>query len=255
MVMTDKELIDKLQTLKQIKPRQDWVLLTKNQIVPSAERKLAAQKTSVADFLAIVFQRKFAYAFAVFLFLFVGLSGFVSFLPENTPTHVSSTAENTIKSDVETFRMKSQNLATVAKSQPDALPQAIQEVKNEAKSLTVKIQQDPDLAKEVALDISNSRTYLDVVGTEKIEETDDLYGALVDILLADAEKISWTGDQKATLVNIKELRKEGKNSRALEEYLLLSAGVESMKDEHQDESSGNSETMENNESVGENNSL
>ncbi|OGY23961.1 MAG: hypothetical protein A2172_02795 [Candidatus Woykebacteria bacterium RBG_13_40_15] len=35
--MTDKELIRKIQSLKQIEPRKDWVLLTKNQILGEAE--------------------------------------------------------------------------------------------------------------------------------------------------------------------------------------------------------------------------
>ncbi len=75
--MQEKQLINKLKELQQIKPRKDWVILVKNQIL---ENKQVVQEKQKFGFLALlsslIYQRKLAYAFATLLFIMVGMFGF-----------------------------------------------------------------------------------------------------------------------------------------------------------------------------------
>ena len=84
--MQEKQLINKLKELQQIKPRKDWVLLVKNQILADEKPAFtkgfseAKQAFNILSFLpALIYQRKLAYAFATFLFMMVGMFGFAQY--------------------------------------------------------------------------------------------------------------------------------------------------------------------------------
>src|SRR6266404_338826 len=78
--MTNKELILKLQQLKQIKPSQDWASSVKMNIfeVGTFVEKPAFQ-WNLASILALFNQKKLAYAFAIFLFVFLGGISFIKY--------------------------------------------------------------------------------------------------------------------------------------------------------------------------------
>lgn len=72
--MTEKELISQLQGLKQIKPRQDWVVLIKKQIL---EGEIIEPKTSFFSQMLSVFRFNYRPAFAVLtIAVLFGLFGF-----------------------------------------------------------------------------------------------------------------------------------------------------------------------------------
>lgn len=77
--MIDKKLISQLKMLKRSRPKQEWVVLTKEQIfgreVEKIEKK--AEKTSIISLLynSFVFQHKLAFSSALLLVVFIGLFG------------------------------------------------------------------------------------------------------------------------------------------------------------------------------------
>ena len=68
--MREKDLIKQLKGLKEIKPRKDWVLLTKSQILSEPGREL---ETKIS-----VFHWKLAFAPMISVFIVIGLFGFAN---------------------------------------------------------------------------------------------------------------------------------------------------------------------------------
>jgi hypothetical protein len=241
--MEPQELISKLQELKQIKPRQEWVVLTKINMfgpitITAKEHVNPRTAWSFANVLGLFYQRKLAYAFTAFLFIFVGIFTFLHYgLPQKKNVKVASQSisaadlaiENTLKNNVKDFKMKSQNLAQVAQSKsPGKSPVvslAIKEVKDAAKNLTDTIQKNPQLAKTIALDVNNNKTLLDIPGGTDAgglkQVSDDLYKTLVQQLIKDEQGMTLTSDQKMVLDNVVSLDKQGKDSDALVNLVLL----------------------------------
>ena len=127
--MTEKELISRLQSLKQIKPRENWAVFAKSRIFENNIIDNKSIKNSIlSDILRGVFQKKLVYSFATFLFVVAGLFGFMKYgLPNKINSSLNETAnikiiqqyqENliAIKSNVEDFRVKSKNLSQISKS-------------------------------------------------------------------------------------------------------------------------------------------
>ncbi len=225
--MTEQELFSKLQTLRQIKPRENWVTFTRNQILVNSIVKdnLVHTPTYKGLFLnsfSSLFQRKLAYALAGFLFI-VGVLGFIS-LPNKQVAlkDASPAALVEIKSNVETLKTKSQNLAKADNNKSGDITLQIKEANDAAKELTKAIEKDPQLVKEVALDVNNNKTYLNVVGENDLKETSDtLYKIIDSQMIEDLDKTTLTEDQQKTLDMVKDLYDQGKYSSALENALLL----------------------------------
>src|SRR3989344_5675694 len=166
--MTEKQLISKLQMLKKIEPSKDWALLIKSQILGSETVKTVTPQNSpykkiLSGFFGLMNQRNFAYAFSVMVFVFAGLMGFAQYtLPGDMlfsvkkiteQSQASLTGESDVKSNFETFKKRSQDLAQVVKDKKSLnKSSAIQEVNDAAKSLANAIHNDPKAAKEVALE-------------------------------------------------------------------------------------------------------
>ncbi len=237
--MTDKELISKLQELRQIKPRKNWVVLTKNQILGGAvfENKKVfnapTHREVLSNVLSLFFQRKLAYVLATFLFLAVGVFGFMKYVvPSDSNVNVKVAQQSSpadiiaIKSNVKDFKEKSKNFSQVAKFNPRDISSAVKEVKDAAQELTDAIKKDPQLAKEVALDINNNKTYLDVNGDSDLKDTlNDLYKTTVDTEFKDLEKTTLTPEQQSRAQEIKNSYDKGEYPPvvALQNILILLA--------------------------------
>jgi len=85
--MTEKEFINKIRELRQIKPSQNWVVLAKKRIFEQEDSVIARQSekefvhnnssvASVFDRIKIVFSHKFAFASVLSLIILFGLFGF-----------------------------------------------------------------------------------------------------------------------------------------------------------------------------------
>ncbi len=245
--MTEKELISKLQELKQIKPSKSWALSVKMSILdtPAVQANPMSQPTgrwAFSDSVKFLYQRKMAYAFAALLLVIAGLTSVMNYTIPKPATVAQNqvngskqsasalAAEAALKNSVEAFKMKSQNLAQTIKYNPKNAPVAIQEIKDAAKHLTDAIQKNPQLAKTVALDINNSnKTYLDVLAGSARDEvkqdvSDTLEKTLVKQLIEDARNESLTPDRKAVVDMAETLEAKGDYANALVNMLVLENG-------------------------------
>lgn len=225
-MMTEKDLIQKLQGLKQIKPSQDWVVLTKSEIFSNTVAPYGApQKAVFTNIFGVIFQKKLAYSLAVLLMAFVGGFGVMKygFLVSNNNVAVQSPEIlASIQSNVEQFKVKSQTLAEATKDQVN-VSVALNEVKNVAKELTSAIKKDPQLAKKVALDINNNKTLLDISGSNSVNEVSNMYETIVVSLIKDLDERTLSQDQDQELKRIKKYLKDSEDyTVALRDILLIS---------------------------------
>lgn len=218
--MEEKQLILKLQQLKQIKPRENWVVFSKSKIfgVPQSNISLYNRIISVISNLSM--QKRFSYAFAAFVFVFAGLVGTNVLIKE---TKFPDQTAAIFKPDVsiESIKVKSQDLASaVEKYKLENLN--VEEVKVAVKSLSNEINSNPGAAKEVAVELKKLGTLASLEGGEELKElSGDLY-KIIDIqMIEDLEKITLTEDQQAVLERAKELFNKADYSGALEEILLI----------------------------------
>jgi len=237
--ITEKQLIKSLGQLKEIKPRKEWAVLLKSQIL--AEQKevvIKAQSVSFMDVMSAIFApKKLAYSFTVVFFLIVGVFGFARYtLPGDLLFPIKKIAESSqavltgqtgLKNDVATLNSRINDLAAVAKNgKADNIPSAINEIKANASELARNLKNnsanDPETLKEI---VSSLKTLADVPGTDLSENSDvkGLYEAVAYNQIIDLEKITstLTEDQRKVLVQAENLYNDGKYSEALEKVLLI----------------------------------
>lgn len=221
--MQDQQLIAQLKELKKISPRKEWVVLSKNEILGSQ----ASFTGFWENISSMIFSKKYAYAFAALAVLMVGSVAMMQF-PGNSSIPIASPAALVeAQNNVETFKVKSKELAMVAQNDPKSFSTAVDDVKMAAKQLTETIQKEPALAKEVALEVNNNKTYLAVAGTQVKETSDTLYRTIVEQMVSDLQKTSLTKSQEESLGIARDLYKKERYADALESILLLSMAIKS----------------------------
>ncbi len=233
--MTEKELIYKLQSLKQIKPRENWVVFNKSNIFNNSVEVIKVARTNYADVLTNIFKmnfsRKFTYSVAVLLFVMSVGTAFVmngDFL-NNSNVSVSKNSSASliaIKDSVEQLKEKSKSLSGTVKSNPEGTSIVIKEIKDVARDLAMAIQKNPRLAKEVALDVNNNKTYLEVSDASDLKEaSSNLYKIIVEQMIKDLKNTMLTDSQKESLKIVENSYNDGKYTSALESILLLSNSI------------------------------
>jgi len=226
MKITEKQLINSLKQMKEIKPRKEWVFSLKSQILsePAFAKGFGeAKQISILDILSSVFfQRKLAYAFAVVLFLVVGVFGFATYtVPGDLLFPVKKIAE--------------QSKAALT-AQPE-LKQNVADLKTKiselAKNLNANSLKDPQTAKEVADEVQKikqlqTKTFADVQGTADEKSLNDALASVNNVLaplvqneINDLQKTTLTDDQKNALAQAEDLYSQGKYTDALEKILLI----------------------------------
>lgn len=232
-MITDKELIFKIQQLKQIKPKQEWVIFAKRQILgfsgaveEKIENKLTYQEI-FSNIFGLLFQKKLAYALALVLLMVTG-GVFIKYdynikVKNNLPAAVLE-SERAIKENLETFKARSKTLAQEVKIRPQNISMVANEVKEAAKSLTEMVQKNPETAKAIALEVNNNKTYLEVIESTDLKETSDiLYKTIDNQMIEDLKKTTLTEEQQKAFDYIVNLYNQGKYSAALENILLFNA--------------------------------
>ena len=241
---TEKELILKLQTLKDIKPRQDWVVFAKREILGGNKITIKASYKEkflgVLDFLpALTYQRKLTYAFATLLLIMVGTLGFAQYtMPGDLLFSVKKVTEQSqaalsgqtnLKQNMANLNNRINDLAQVAKEGRTVnIPSAIDEVRQSAskvaESLKGSLTKDPQSVRELANEvqkIKQLRTLTDLTDTPEIKSLNDALAVLVQNEITDLEKTSLTEYQLETLKGIKDLYKKGDYGEALEKILTI----------------------------------
>jgi len=250
--MNQKQLIEQLKTLKEIKPRKEWAVLLKSQILspytkvaikvqknqnvleaPTPERKL--KSAGILDILSSVFlQRRLAYAFAVVLFLIVGVFGFAQYtMPGDLLFPIKKIAEQSqaalsgqigLKQNMANLNNRINDLAQVAKQgRVDNVPSAISEIDTNASQLAKTLKDNPtdiQTLKEIAVSL---KTLANMPGTDLTanQNVKDLYQTVVENQIADLQKSTLTEEQQTTLAQAEDFYSQGKYTDALEKLLFI----------------------------------
>lgn len=234
--ITEKQLISQLKELKAIKPRQQWAVLLKSQILSEKEAKMVqpAANAGILDILSAIFApRKLAYAFAVVLFLIVGIFGFARYtVPGDLLFPVRKIAEQSqaalsgqtaLKQNAASLSSRIKDLAQVAKAgKTNSIPSAISEINANASELVkdLKNNPDPQTVKDIA---SSLKTLADVTGADFTANPDveNLYQTVVQNQITDLQKETLTDEQQKTLADAEDLYNQGKYTDALEKILTI----------------------------------
>lgn len=233
--ITQKQLISSLKQMKEIKPRKEWAVLLKSQIL--AEKKVEVsnvrQSATFAAIMETIFSpKKISYSFAVLLFIVFGVSGFSRYtmpgdllfpVKKMTEQSVATLSGQTkINQNIESLNNRINELVEVAKEDKVGnIPSAIVEITEAAKVLKNNPVKDAETVKKIA---NSLKVLASVPGTD-LSETEDvkgLYQSIVETQIEDLSKTSLTEEQEITLIEVQELYREGKYSAALEKILLIS---------------------------------
>jgi len=234
--MTETELIKKIKTLKEIKPRKDWVVLTKTQILGNVEVR-------PQPFLFPFFKPAYA---GLFLFLLlIGLAEFSQGALPGDPLYslkritekaqsVFVSKEEQPKLQLELTNKRLEELNKVAEAnQVKRLAPALNEfettkiaakkevvnsIKNKSEKEAIKVAKDiaPKLAD---LNEKEKKVYatLNIESTEGTEQTAEK--AVVEILIKDAKNSTLTEEQKTDLVKVEEYYKMEDYQEALNLFM------------------------------------
>lgn len=240
--MIEKELIGKIKELRQIKPNQDWVFLTKNRIL--GETVGFGKKQAIADFLpehkwtlSLLqvlrgFALKPAYAGALAVFILFGLFGFAqNSMPGDYLYPLKKITERSqmfFASEEErqqiSFELAQKRLEELVKIVEENQVQKLAPAINEFQASVSRIGtvRDKEEARKV-VEISKtareiSKTY-GVAGLEEVlqrPEMESLIIVFLEYLIPDLENSSLTIKQEVVLDRMKEYVDEGKYFEALE---------------------------------------
>ena len=234
--MTEKELIVKIKELRQIKPREDWVLFTKKELFKneSGRKWLSVFKPEVN----FIFRHRPAFATLVILLVLTGVFGFVqNSVPGDSLFPLKKMAEksekfltsekNEARINLELVNRRLDDLKKIAENnQTQKLAPAITEyqesVNKAAESLAGA---EPKEIVEQIKQLEEKERKIKSYGVEIAQSSEELKDVLSQITereIQDLEKRSLTPEQEKLLEEIKEDYKAGKYSQALEKILILS---------------------------------
>lgn len=240
--MTEKELITKIQELRQIKPRKEWVFLTKGEIL--GEEIIKRNKVSWLEFFPrIIFQNKLAFASLILIAVVITTFGMSQnavpgdlLFAFKKATEKAQTAfinkEEQPKVQLELANRRLEDLAKIAEgNQVKKLLPAIEEC--QASMLqAVKIASNitkPEEARKLVPEIKklegnlqNLKTY--GVEISDTENTENIYKSVVDVLIKDLEMRTLTEEQQKLLTEAKETQEAGDYSNTLSILMQIQPG-------------------------------
>ncbi|MBM3257722.1 MAG: hypothetical protein FJZ05_00695 [Candidatus Nealsonbacteria bacterium] len=219
--MTEKELIGKIQQLRQIKPRKDWVLSNKTELL--------GENTGFT-FLPYF---KPALAGLVCLFVCVGLFGFSqNSVPGSLLYSIKKISEkgqaffvaDEGKADfaLNLADKRLEELTRIAENnQVKNLPQAITEVQASISEAVKSLSGSNQGNLEKLVELGKNKQITEQILATQIdsEELDHAYMNLTDSLIKDLETRTLTEEKQEILVQMKELFEIGEYQQALELYL------------------------------------
>jgi len=260
--ISQEHLIEQIRELKEIKPRKEWAVLLKSeilnlkletspnfQILNSKRVSKFARPPSTSSigevgrgfrasdfFFGFLTQKRLAYSFATLLFVIVGLIGFAQYtMPGDLlfpirkiseQSEAALTGQTSLKQTATTLNNRINDLARAAKQgKKSNIPSAISEINENAMALAETLKDNPAKDPKTLKEIAVSLKVLaDVPGTDLSANPDvqGLYQTIVESQIADLEKATLTQEQTDGLEKIKELYEEGRYVEALEEILIIS---------------------------------
>jgi hypothetical protein len=233
----EPELIKKIQGLKSVKPRKDWVILTKKQIL--GEELTVESSPKGLSFWA-VFQYKYALVILLVVLVFSGAFAFAQkAMPGDSFYVLKRAVEKTKLSlvpeekrpnlQLEYANERLENLVKVVEAnQVKKLAPIIEEyqanVSEAAESLTKAKNLDVKEIAQRAKEIEENKLKIEALGVivGEAKELDNVLTQIVEGEIADLEEGSLSEAQAELLEEAKKDCQEGKYSQALEKVLLLS---------------------------------
>jgi len=241
--MTEQQLISKIRELRQIEPRQDWVIFTKNRILNEETETRVSAGFSFIGFLRglqkgerFVFQHKPAFATILVCFILIGVFGFTQnsvpgealfALKKITERgqEIFVSREEQSKYVLEVAIRRLDDLTKIAEAnQSKKLAPAINEfqasVSKAAESLLTSKPQ------EIAAELKKLREKTERVkalGVEigENEELENVLAKIVEREVVDLENRILTEEQQELLKEIRDNYEAGNYSEALEKILLF----------------------------------
>jgi len=235
--MTEKQLIGKIQDLRQIKPSQNWVSFTKSQILGQEEQK---SFVSFWNYGFSNFRLRFALVSVLFIMVMLGSYGI---LEHSLPGDLLYTARRIVHKAQTVLLPAQEKPAYQLKLANDRLDDL---VKAPAKNLAPTISEFQANISEAARDLARiDATTSDpgtikriveankkmnenkqkieslgmVIGEKETNEFNNALGKVADDLIKDLDSRSLTDGKKEVLAKMKELFEKGEYSETLELYL------------------------------------
>lgn len=224
--MTEKELILKIQGLREIKPREEWVFLTKREILSESDIKPKVSWLEV--FPRFFFQYKLAFASLALVVIAVVTFGFSQnavpgdlLFAFKKATETAQTAfiskDAQLKNRLELANKRLEELNQIAEqNQAKKLAPAIEEYQasiSKAAKVASNITKPEEVRKLVPEikklegNLQNLKSYgVEVSNTEK---TENIYKPVVEILLKDLENRTLTEEQQKLLIQAQETYETG----------------------------------------------
>jgi len=219
--MTEREVIEKIKVLKQIKPEKKWVFLTKERILGKEPIFFPFLKPAFAGllFILILFGLSFTSLPGEPFYLIKKLveKGQTAFVPE----------EERPKLELELANKRLEELSKIAeKNDVKKLAPAINEAKESVAQATKNLVKSKKVDKEIVqktLELEKKKQGVEkVLGTKITEEgTEDPTKLVAKYLIEDFENRTLTQDQKQILEKAKEYFENGDFAKALELLLLI----------------------------------
>ncbi|MBU2639995.1 MAG: hypothetical protein KKG75_04820 [Nanoarchaeota archaeon] len=238
--MTEKQLIAKIERLRQIKPDSNWASLTKSQILGESDRVTFAKVTRslFAEIMRgerFVLGHKLAFATLTVFVVFVGVFGFAqSSMPGDSLFKLKKITEQSQAVFIAEKDQPSHNLALANKRLDDLTKIA---ENNKVDSLAVAINEYKESVAKVAGDLANGgnsdilnklvelgqkEEQVKSLGVEvgENEELNTELAKIVERMVLDMENRELTEEEAELLNNIKFEYEQGNYSKALEILLL-----------------------------------
>jgi hypothetical protein len=242
--MTDRNLIKQLKALKEIKPREEWALLTKENLFKDEAKENKSIVSVIIDAIKelqkgerFVFNHKPAFAFSFIAVICIGLFGFAQAsvpgdslftlkkITEKGQAALISQKDKT-KFDFQMVSKRLDDLARVAESNSSRnLSPAINEYKQTASGAVKNLAESNDI-KEIAggvKKLEQNEEKIKSLGVE-IGENADLDNALLNVVqreITSYESAELTEGELGLLSEAKMYFSEGRYSEALEKLIEI----------------------------------
>jgi hypothetical protein len=237
IMLTEKQLIGKIKELKQIKPNQNWVFLTKSQILGIEEKK---SFSPFWNFGFSNYRMKFAFASIVAIMLMLGgyfiversLPGDALYLVRRAGHKVETVLIPTQEKPAYQLKLANDRLKDLTKAPARNLTPTLSElqanISEAARDLAridastsdpVIIKKIVDATKELKANKQKAESLGYLIGDKESSELDNGLRKMTDDLIKDLEGRTLTNSKKEILAKMKELFGEGKFSESLEFYL------------------------------------
>lgn len=236
----ETELIKKIQGLKNVKPKKEWVISVKNQIL--REEIMPSQESTLGfwGWSRLILQYRMAFATLVVVFFLMGTFGFAqkampgdffyAFKKVVEKTKISFAPEQEKPTlHLEYANESLQNIVKIVESNQTAkITPIIEEYQNNVSEAAKGLTQikKPDVKKIVqqTKEINENKQKIEALGVivGETKEWDNALAQIVEDQIKDLERGTLSEEQGKILAEVKIDYEKGNFSQALEKILLLS---------------------------------